>query len=152
MNQLDKLEVAIKHLYLSVAKLHDAFPERPFTPDGRMIGDIGEAIAKIKFNVIIDKKIGKHWDGCWKDSNGKEHKVQVKATQKDGTYLKEPPQEGTFLVFKILPDGAHEVIYNGSIMTVWKGIKQNGKEKMISLERLKNFKLESDAETIKIKN
>jgi len=153
MKQIDKLKEAIKDLYLSVAKLRSAFKERPFTPDGRLVGDIGEAIAALKFAVILDSKIKKHWDGYWVDSNKKEHKVQVRATQqeeKGSTYLKEPPHDGTFLVFKITPDGEYETVFNGSIMRVWNKIKnQRSKEKTISLKDIRKLNREIDAEKIK---
>ena len=148
MNQLNELEEAIKELYLSAEKLRAIFSGRKFPFDGLLVGDMGEAIAALEFNVILDSK--KHWDGYWKDENGVEHKVQVKATQNNDTYLKKPPHEGTFLVFKIFPNGKHEVIYNGSIMKVWKYLEnQNIKEKMISIERLKKLQSSPDLETIK---
>ncbi|MBI5729230.1 MAG: hypothetical protein HY983_03275 [Candidatus Magasanikbacteria bacterium] len=56
MNRFFQLKVAIKDLYSSIEKLHAAFEERPFTPDGRLVGDIGEAIAHLEFGVIIDVK------------------------------------------------------------------------------------------------
>jgi len=148
MSRLNKLEEAIRDLYSTVAKLHDSFPKRPFTPDGRMVGDIGEAIAALKFDIILDEKVGKHWDGYWIDSDNKKHNVQVKATQKDDTYLKKPPHEGTFLVFKIFPNGKHKIIYNGSIMRVWDNINQSGKEKMITLQKLEKLNLDIDSEKI----
>ena len=116
--QLDQLLQAIKGLYLVVAELHNAFPERPFTPDGRMVGDIGEAIAAIKFGVVIDKKIKQHWDG-YREIGGKRRDVQIKTTQKYDTYLKKPPHDGDLLVFKISSKGLWNCCYNGSIMSQW---------------------------------
>lgn len=151
MSQLDKIEELIRDLYSVVAKLHDAFPGRPFTPDGRLIGDIGETIADLEFDLVLDKKVKKHWDGYWIDSGEKKHDIQIKATGKNDTYLKEPPDEGTFLVFKIFSDGKHEVIYNGSIMRVWDKLinKKDIQGKMISLQNLKKLNLDVDPEKIK---
>lgn len=141
MSQSAQLKEAIIDLYLSVEKLHAAFPDRKFTPDGRMVGDIGEAIAALKFNVFLDEKSQKHWDGHRILSGGRGRKVQVKTTQKDETYLKKPPYEGDLLVFKIFKDGKYKCCYDGSIMKVWRSLKDkkpdNTGAKIITLEKLK---------------
>ena len=143
MNQLAKLKKATIDLYLSVEKLQAVFPDRKFTPDGRMVGDIGEAIAALKFGIILDKKSKQHWDGFCIDSIGKKQMVQVKTTQKDETYLKKPPREGRLLVFKIFKDGKWERCYDGSIMKVWMSLKDkkpdNTGAKIITLEKLKKL-------------
>ena len=141
MSQLNDLKSAIRHLYVSVKKLNSAFPDKPFTPDGRMVGDIGEAIAAIKFGVTLDKTLRRHWDGYRIDSSGKKYDVQIKATQKDKTYLKRPPHEGELLVFKIFENGDYKCYYNGKIMRVWKSLSRqkpnSSGEKFINLSRFK---------------
>lgn len=143
MGSLSQLKKAIIDLYLSVTKLHSAFPDRKFTPDGRMVGDIGEAIAALKFGVILDKKSKKHWDGHRFDSSGKKWNVQIKTTQKDFTYLKKPPREGHLIVFKIFNNGEYECCYDGKIVRVWDSLSEQkiGRtgEKTIQLERLKKI-------------
>ena len=144
MSQINQLKKAIKHLYLSVKKLNSVFPDKPFTPDGRIIGDIGEVIASLKFNIVLDKKLREHWDGYRIDSLGKRHEVQIKATQKDETYLKEPPHEGDLIVFKIFNNGEWECCYKGKIIRVWNSLAKqkpvsNG-AKFIKLAKLKEFK------------
>ncbi len=143
MDQLAKLRDAIKNLYTSVEKLQAAFPGRKFTPDGRMVGDVGEALAALKFGVILDKKSKKHWDGYRIGHDGKERKIQVKATQKDDTYLKPPQHDGDLLVFKIFNNGDWEVVYDGSILKVWRSLNakkadKNG-AKIITLENLRRL-------------
>ncbi len=143
MKQTDKLKGAIRDLYRSVVELNNAFPERKFTPDGRMVGDIGEAIASLKFNVILDEKSRKDWDGFRIDKNGKKRKVQVKTTQKDETYLKKPPYEGDLIVFKINNDGGYECCYDGPIIRVWESLKDKNPDitgaKFIKLDKLKKL-------------
>ncbi len=138
-----RLKEAIRDLYLSVEKLRRAFDGRKFTPDGRMVGDIGEAIASLEFGVILDKKIKKHWDGHRIDSAGKKCDVQVKATQRDETYLKKPPQEGDLLVFRIDRNGEWECYYDGSIIKVWESLKHKKPDstgaKIIKLAKLKEI-------------
>jgi hypothetical protein len=101
MKQSSQLKKAIIDLYSTVLKLRLSFPDRKFTPDGRMVGDIGEAIAALEFGVILDKKQKKDWDGYRKDSSEKKHDVQIKTTQKNQVYLKKPPCEGILIVLRI---------------------------------------------------
>jgi len=143
MDKLAQLKKAIIDLYSVVAKLHSVFPDRKFTPDGRMVGDIGEAIASIKFGVITDKKSKKNWDGYRIDSFGKRHDIQIKTTQKDETYLKNPPHEGGLIVFKIFNDGEWERCYDGPIKKVWNSLSKkkpdNTGAKIIKLNKLKEI-------------
>lgn len=143
MDQLDKLKSAIVDLYLAVKKMNAAFPDKPFTPDGRMVGDIGEAIGAIKYGVILDKKLRKHWDGYRIDAIEDKREVQIKTTQKDETYLKKPPHDGDLLVFRISENGDWECCYDGEIMKVWNSLsKQNADStgaKIIKLRKLKKL-------------
>ena len=113
-----KLEEGIRHMYASMRRLREAFPAKPFTPDGRMVGDIGEAIAALRFNVTLDERLRKHWDG-YREIRGVRRDVQIKTTQKDSTYLKQPPHEGDLLVFKFFEDGRWKCCYDGPIQQVW---------------------------------
>ena len=61
----------------------------------------------------------KHWDGKREDVCAGCPEVQVRATQKDLTYVKESPDDGCLLVFKIFPDGTWECCYNGNTARVW---------------------------------
>ena len=107
-----------------------------------MLGDIGEAIATMLYKINLDNKSQKDWDGYWKDQTGNQRKVQIRATQGDTTYLKEPPFPGTLLIFKIDIEkhGEYDVVYNGNIEMVWDKIKnQKSKEKTISIKELMNL-------------
>lgn len=144
MNRLGQLKSAVKNLYLSVEKLHSAFPNKPFTPDGRMVGDIGEAIASLKFNVVLDEKLKKHWDGYRIDSAGNKRDVQIKTTQRDETYLKKPPQDGDLLVFKIDRGGGWKCCYDGPILRVWDSLigqkPDDTGAKFVKLNKLKGIR------------
>jgi len=115
---------------------------RKFTPDGTMVGDIGEVIAGSFYRVKLDKISSPYWDGIYDVKN-----VQIKTTaitQNPSTYLKKPKKgfgNGLLMVFQIDPqNGQNKLIYNGDIQRVWDELKniqpdKNG-AKMISLERL----------------
>ena len=108
-------------MYVAVNELRAAFPGRRFTPDGKMVGDIGEAIGKILYDLELYERSKKDWDGWWFDSEGNRREVQVRATQCETTYIKKPPGRGTLLIFKIdsTADGAYRVVYNGDAESAW---------------------------------
>ncbi len=112
---------------------------RLFTPDGRMVGDIGEVIAKFFYAVDL-YSVGKHvWDGTYNGRN-----VQIKATGGRETYLKKPPEDGfgggLLLVFQINREsGEYNLIYNGDIQRVWDELGVGADERIILLERLKRL-------------
>ena len=136
--------MAIKDLYALAEKLNSIFPEKPFTPDGRMVGDIGEAIASIEFGVVLDEKLQRHWDGYREDYSGNKRKVQIKTTQKDETYLKKPPHDGDLLVFQIFKNGDWKCCYNGGILPVWDSLSNKKPDstgaKFIKLSKLEEIK------------
>ncbi|MES2299464.1 MAG: hypothetical protein V4582_20675 [Pseudomonadota bacterium] len=90
----------IEHLIL-------AFPNRRFTVDGRLIGDIGEVIAELEYDVILHEVSQPDYDGT--TSDGK--RVQIKATFKDSLTFKSTPDY--FLGFKLFRDGRYEEVFNG---------------------------------------
>lgn len=134
-----RFEAAIRKMFGARAALHHVFSKKPFTPDGRMIGDIGEAIAEIFYKVKTDSRMRKDWDGICENKNCKYRDVQIKATQKSETYLHKPPHEGHLLVFKICPDGTWRCFYNGLINKVWREMGGKSGYRFIALERLKEF-------------
>lgn len=48
----EKLGEKIRKIYAVVAELSALFPGRRFTPDGHMVGSLGEAIAAIDYGVV----------------------------------------------------------------------------------------------------
>jgi len=95
-------------VFQGIAHLNSTFPNRKFTVDGRLVGDIGEIIAELEYDMILDEVSQPAYDGV--SSDGKK-RVQVKATFKDSLTFKGTPDY--FLGFKLFPDGRYEEIYNG---------------------------------------
>lgn len=75
------LEPIIKQLYQARNELRALFPELPFTLDGRLVGDIGEAIALQEFGLIPLPACSELHDFLTDDGR----KVQVKTTQATAT-------------------------------------------------------------------
>ncbi len=106
----------IKKLYAVVDDLADRYPPFRFTLDGRLVGDIGKALAGYWFGLEplgIGNKVhdAKAPDG---------RLVQVKATQGKTLGLGVTRLDFEHLIaFKLDRDGNAEVIYNGAGHRVW---------------------------------
>ena len=94
-------------IFQGIDRLKLAFPNREFTIDGRLVGDIGEIIAALEYDVVLHEVSQPEYDGFTSDGR----RVQVKATFKDALTFKTVPDY--YLGFKLFPDGRHEEIFNG---------------------------------------
>ena len=72
-----------------------------------MVGDIGEIIASLDYDIELDEVQQPDHDGHTSDGR----LVQIKATFKDSLTFKTIPEY--YLGFKLFPDGRYEEIYNG---------------------------------------
>lgn len=116
---------ALALIFEGIRQLRREFPEKEFTIDGRLVGDIGEVIAALEYDIkLYDVLVAGH-DG--KTSNGR--RVQIKATFKDSLTFKTVPDY--YLGFKLYKSGRYEEIYNGPgriIYERYKNRKGIGKE------------------------
>lgn len=94
-------------IFEGIARLKRAFPARAFTIDGRLVGDIGEVIAELEYDLKLDEVSRPGHDA--KTSDGRP--VQIKATFKDSLTFKTCPEY--YLGFKLHPSGKHEEVFNG---------------------------------------
>ena len=49
------LPVLICQLFQTVRSLSKIYPDRPFTPDGHLVGSIGEVVAADTYGLILEK-------------------------------------------------------------------------------------------------
>lgn len=98
---------ALALIFRGVAQLQTAFPGRAFTIDGRLVGDIGEVIAALEYDVILDEVQQAGHDAITSDGR----RVQIKATFKDSLTFKTLPDY--YLGFKLYPDGRFDEVFNG---------------------------------------
>jgi hypothetical protein len=94
-------------IFKGIDRLREAFPHRAFTIDGRLVGDIGEVIAALEYDVTLDSVSQPDHDACCTDGR----RVQIKATFKDSLTFKTCPDY--YLGFKLYPDGRHDEVFNG---------------------------------------
>ena len=131
----------IKQLLGIIDDLKRNFPNKEFTLDGRLVGDIGEILVQENYDVTLYTKLEKTYDGY--DSYNR--KIQIKATFKDKLSFpcnKEDVPD-YFIGIKIKPDGSFEEIYNGKGSDIWELVKNRKKTKIssfqISLSSLKKL-------------
>jgi len=98
---------ALERIFQGIEQLHKAFPEKSFTIDGRLVGDIGEVIAALDYEIELYEVQQADHDGETPDGK----KVQVKATFKDKLTFKTVPDY--YLGFKLFQNGRYEEVYNG---------------------------------------
>ena len=122
----------IRALYQISKDLESLFPGRHYTPDGHMVGSIGEALAAHYYALELFPASEKTHDARAKDGR----LVQIKATQTNRVALTSLPE--WLLVLKIHSDGSFTEAYNGPGDIVWKscgGLQKNG-QRSISLHKL----------------
>jgi hypothetical protein len=107
MSKHPAIEAALKLIFQGINDLKSEFPNRAFTIDGRLVGDIGEVIAALAYDVIVDDTSQATHDGVTSDGR----RVQVKATFQNSLTFKTTPDY--YLGFKLNTDGSFEEIYNG---------------------------------------
>jgi hypothetical protein len=99
---------ALELIFRGIRHLRNAFPPRAFTIDGRLVGDIGEIIAAIEYDIKLDDVSQPGHDGQTSDGR---RRVQIKATFKDQLTFKTTPDY--YLGFKLFEDGRYEEVFNG---------------------------------------
>ena len=101
------IQASLKQIFFGIKQLKEAFPSKEFTIDGRLVGDIGEAIVQRDYDITLFEGLVRDYDG--QTSCGR--KVQIKATFKDSLTFKKIPDY--YLGIKIHGDGSYEEIFNG---------------------------------------
>jgi len=122
----------VQDLYSIVDKLEELFPGRRFTPDGHLVGSIGEVLAAAAYDLELLPPVTE----CHDALSGDGRKVQIKATQVRSVSLSSEPEY--LLVIQIQPDGSFIEIYNGPGNIAWAaaGKLQKTGQRPISLYKL----------------
>lgn len=113
----NKLQTLVKQLYATVSELEKMFPGRHFTPDGHMVGSLGECLVADAYALELKPASNKGYDAV--TASGLE--VEIKATQSNYVAFRSQPQHT--IIIKIFPDGTFEEVYNGPGVLVWEQFK-----------------------------
>ncbi len=127
----------VKTIYKAVKELELMFPGRPFTPDGHMVGSIGECLVADAYNLKLMPPSNEGFDAVTK--NGK--KVEIKATQSKSVAFRSCPEH--IIIIKINKNGTFIECFNGPGHIIWdtflnKKIPKNG-QYQISITKVKKL-------------
>ena len=123
----------IRKIYEITRELEEMYPGRHFTPDGHMVGGIGEVIAAEEYGLELFEASHPVHDARAQDGK----LVQIKATQCDRIAIGERPEY--LIVLKIDRDGGFEEVYNGPGDIAWSlvGKRQKTGQCHVSLAKLR---------------
>ncbi len=130
----------IKQIFSLAAEMEKQYPGRHFTPDGHMLGSIGEVYAAEKYNLILYEASHPVHDAV--AANGRE--VQIKITQTDRISISSHPD--FLIVLKIDKTGSINEVYNGPGDEPWKeaGKMQKNGQRSISVKKLQAIKVDNN--------
>lgn len=138
----------ITQLYKTVRALNDLFPDRPFTPDGHLVGSIGEVIAAHTYDLRLEKCSNPGFDAKTQTLQT----VEIKLTGGFSVSVSSdcnPPQ--FLIVLKLDMKTGFSEIYNGEFpVELWKR-KIASKRKVVNL-RLNELKNLKPAQSLKAKH
>ena len=125
----------IKAIYAITGELEALYPGRHFTPDGHMVGSIGEVIVADAYGLELLTASAKTHDARAQDGK----MIQIKATQRDCIAISSEPDY--LIAIRIHSDGSYEEIYNGPGNLVWQaaGPMQKNGQRSISTVKLSNI-------------
>ena len=128
-----RLPQLLSDLYKIVAELEEMFPGRHFTPDGHLVGSLGECLAAYHYDLALLPASNKGSDAVGNGVN-----VEIKATQGSRIALRSCPEH--LLVIKLDQEGGFSEIYNGPGEPVWKTVaskpRPSNGQYQVSLSRL----------------
>jgi uncharacterized protein DUF6998 len=118
-----------------VEELEKTYPGRPFTPDGHLVGSIGEVVARETFGFELYPPSHRGHDAkCTTRGD-----VEVKITGGRGVALR--GECNHLIVLKIVSPEEAEIVYDGPGAPMWKraGPLQRNGQRTISLSTLKTI-------------
>ncbi|WP_026340931.1 hypothetical protein [Thioalkalivibrio sp. AKL10] len=123
----------VGELYRVVGELEAMFPGRHFTPDGHLVGSLGECLAAYHYGLDLLRASSPGVDAV---KDGRE--IEIKATQGKSVGLRSGPEH--LLVLKLDREGGFAEIYNGPGKVVWREFegkpKPSNGQYQISVKRL----------------
>jgi len=111
----------IPELFALVRRLEACAEGRHFTPDGHMVGSIGEVLAAVEFDLCLQDPSNKGFDAIHMPSG---RRVEIKATFGKRVALRSCPQHLLVLVLD-RKTGISETVFNGPGATVWEALRVN---------------------------
>jgi hypothetical protein len=114
------LPAPVAAIYRAVKELENLYPERKFTPDGHLMGSIGEAIAAKALGLTLYPMSRKGHDAY-----NHEGDVQIKITA--GARITMSDRCVRLVVLRVVSPEEAEIVYDGPGDPVWEAASSAGK-------------------------
>ncbi len=136
-DSIGRVPEIVGRLYSVVDELEALFPGRRFTPDGHLVGSLGEVWASFLYDINLAAASTPGHDGRAPDGRD----VQIKATHGTSVGLRSEPVH--LVVLQLSRQGAPIEIYNGPGATPWKvaGQLQKNGQRSIGIGTLRTLML-----------
>lgn len=132
------LPASVAAIYRAVEELSFTYPGRKFTPDGHLVGSIGEVVAAEALNLTLYPSSHPIHDAF--DDQGND--VQIKMTA--GKCIAMYSECVRLVVLKVMSPEEAEIIYDGPGGPAWMAagkLQKNG-QRSLSLAKLKALQIE----------
>lgn len=125
----------IGNIYRAVDRLKKLFPGRRFTPDGHLVGSIGEVLAAYVFDLNLETASKKGFDAIAQDGR----MVEIKLTQGKAVALRDEPEH--LIVLQRQKGEKTKLVYNGPGAPVWSesGERQKNGQRQIGVSKLEQL-------------
>jgi hypothetical protein len=133
MTKKVKLPEQVAVIYRAVQKLEERYPGRKFTPDGHLVGSIGEVVAAEALKLTLHPASRAGYDAY--DENGE---VQIKMTGGNRS-IAMYADCSRLVVLRIVSPEEAEIVYDGPGAPAWAGAAKVGKngQRVVSLAKLR---------------
>ena len=130
------LPAAVARIYAAVEELEALYPGRKFTPDGHLVGSIGEVIAAEALGLTLHPASYPGHDAF--DAAGD---VQIKMTGRTGKSVALYATCNRLVVLKVVSPQEAEIVYDGPGEPAWASAGAMGKngQRVVSLKRLRRI-------------
>ena len=136
MSKRIRLPEPVAKIYEAVAELEARYPGRKFTPDGHLVGSIGEVVAAEALGLTLHPGSYPGHDAF--DADGD---VQIKMTGQRGTGVALYATCTRLVVLKVVSPNEAEIVYDGPGEPAWSAAGAMGKngQRVVSLARLRQI-------------
>ena len=133
-----RLPEAVAAIYRAVAQLEAEYPERKFTPDGHLVGSLGEVIAAKKLGLKLYPADHAGHDGYDETRGGKGRgDVQIKMTAVNSISMYSSCER--LVVLKVISPEEAEIVYDGPGGPAWAAAakQQKNGQRVVRLSKLR---------------